>query len=209
MVEIFFFDQPERLITRVIHLFLGPRNWLLYSWAVDSIASCRCIRCSEAPDIYRFSSMCPAGITSVLTRGRKESVCGASCVYSLEHTLKVHRFGASIGFPPPFILPGTHIWVWINGANWGFDRTNSHLLMSHTGHWMLLMLQLKRPPRREVCKHLVLLFRSQLSGELYSISPLKLYVSDLNCKLWLNVISSFHFFSYALRSRLEEFSSHL
>lgn len=124
--------------------------------------------------------------------------CSVLCLFAGTHreSLKVHQFVASIGFPPPLILPGTHIWVWINRANWGFDRTNSHWLMSHTGHWMRLMLQLKRPPRCEVCKHLVLLCRSQLSGEVYSISTIKVYISDLNCKLWLNVISSFHFFSF-------------
>ncbi len=65
-------------------------------------------------------------------------------------SLKVHRPADGIGFPPPFLLPGTRSQVWINGANWGFDRTNSHWLMSHTGLWMFRMLQLKRPPHCEV-----------------------------------------------------------
>lgn len=180
--------------------FLGPHNWLLYSGAVDS--SPPAVVWDAAKDlIHTDSPPCTQqGLRQSWGEGGKRAfVCAADlwsvlCLFAGTHreALKGHRFVASIGFPPPFI------WVWINGANWGFDRTNSHLLMSHTGHRMLLMLQLRRNPRCEVCKHLALLFRSQLSGELYSISTLKLYVSDLNCKLWLNVISSLHFFSYSL-----------
>lgn len=65
-------------------------------------------------------------------------ICGAH-----KESLKVHRLVAGIGFPPPFPSPGTHSCAWINGANEGFDRTNSHWLMNHSGHWILLMFQLK------------------------------------------------------------------
>lgn len=126
--------------------------------------------------------MYSAGITSVLMRERREMgsvlylvfVCAPECWWSVlcvfarahKESPKVHRFAGSIGFPPPSPSPRTHSCVWINGANGGFDRTNSHRLMSHTDHWMFLMFQLKKAPRCEVCKHSDLMFPSFLTAEL-------------------------------------------
>lgn len=171
-----FFDPADQRITRLIHPYLGP---VIDCFILNCglLRSFLCIWWSW--EINGFSSMSPAGITSVLMRGSKESVCLRRRV--LKTPVFIHRHTQGVTEGPSicgqyWLSSSIYFsWkrVWINGANWGFDRTKkTEWFMSHIIHWVILMFQLERPSGSEVCKHLLLVFHSTLSGELYSISAI-------------------------------------
>lgn len=137
-------SQPERLRTWTIRPLLI--NWSRYAWAVDPVA-CPPLHEMQRKDLIHKHVLSGDYVSSSDKQERERWERWSVCLLAGTHkeSLKWPLICGQYWRSSSLQFASNHSWVWINGANWGSDRTNSHWLVSHIGHWILPTFQLKWP----------------------------------------------------------------